>query len=56
MLTIEEIARRMSDRKINAVADAIGMTRQAVANVVKGRTKPSYDMLVKLSAYLENGK
>lgn len=53
MLTIEEIREKMGDRNIAEVARRLDVTRAWLADIIKGRGKPSYSMLEKISDYLE---
>ena len=53
MLTIEQIADRMSDRNLAEVARRLGVTRAWLSAIINGKAKPSYDMLLKISEYLE---
>jgi transcriptional regulator with XRE-family HTH domain len=53
MLTIEQIKDRLSDRNLAEVARRVGVTRAYLSAITNDRVKPSYDMLVKLSDYLE---
>ena len=57
MLDIEEIKRRLVDRKMGKVAEATGITRQTLYNFLSGRTEnPSHELVLKLSNYLEEEK
>lgn len=53
MLSIEQIKSRMSDRNISEVARRLNITRPYLSNIINGKYKPSYDMLKKISDYLE---
>ena len=56
MLTIEQIRVGLSDRRIGVVAEATGLTRVALYNILSGKTKnPSYSTIVVLSDYLTKG-
>jgi len=52
MLTIEQIRKRMQDRNIKAVAEAIGVHQQSLYRIMAG-SEPSYRVLKLLSDYLE---
>ena len=54
MMTLDEIRTKLKDRKLSMVAEATGLSRQAVHNVITGRTpKPSFDTVRRLVEYLE---
>ena len=53
MLTLEQCLKRLRDRKLSRVADAIGISRQGLYNIVNGQSMPSYETVKKLSDYLE---
>ena len=53
MLSIEQIKEGMADRNITQVAARVGVTRVWLSAILSGRGKPSYDMLEKLSNYLQ---
>jgi len=56
MLTVEQIQSGLADRRIGVVADATGITRVALYNILSGKTKnPSYNTVVALSKYLTKG-
>lgn len=55
MLSIEEISQRMSDRNLSEVSRRLNITRPYLSAIVNGKAKPSYDMLKKISDYLELG-
>lgn len=52
MLTIEKILDKLKDRKITAIANATGISRQTIHKLIKGQM-PTYDTLTKLSGYFE---
>jgi transcriptional regulator with XRE-family HTH domain len=53
MMTLDEIRSSLRDRKVRAVADAIGVHNQTVYSILNDRThNPKYDTLRKLSDYL----
>lgn len=57
MLTLAEIQEKLSDRNLNAVARSTGLAYDTVWRVTKGRAvKPSYEVVKKLSDYLEGSK
>ncbi len=54
MLTLEEIREKLKDRRLSIVAVATGLSRQAIHNVVTGRTpNPSHETVRRLMEYLE---
>lgn len=54
MLTLEEIREKLKDRKLSMVAEATGLSRQAVHNVMTGRTpRPYFDTVRRLVEYLQ---
>lgn len=54
MLTLKEIQEKLADRNLNAVARSTGLAYDTVWRVAKGRAiKPSYDVIKKISDYLE---
>lgn len=53
MLTLEDIKRRLSDRRLSRVAEATGLHYNTVRNIAIGENKnPTYDVLKTLSDYL----
>ncbi len=56
MLTVEQIQDKMKDRRVAQIARTIGVSRQAIYDILKGRSLPTYEMLRKLSEYLEGNK
>lgn len=55
LLTLEEIRRRLSDRKLVQVAEAIGLHYNTVRNIAAGEnTNPTYEVVKALSDYLTN--
>lgn len=52
LLTLDEIKKRLSDRRITTVAQATGLTRQTLYNIQRG-ADPSYQTLVALTKYFE---
>ena len=54
MPQLEEIRRRLLDRRLYQVASATGLTYQGIRNIVTGKTKnPSYQTLTTLMGYLD---
>jgi len=51
MLTIEEIKKKMSDRRVDLVAKGAGINKQTLYMIMWGKKKPSYDTLEKLTNY-----
>lgn len=56
-MTTENIKLQLKDRKLSAVADAIGINKHTLYNFVKGKTQPNPMTLKAISDYLvrENG-
>lgn len=52
MLDLGEIKRRMRDRKITVVAQAIGLHKVTLYRVLSGEQEPGYATLKALSDYL----
>jgi hypothetical protein len=53
MLTLEDIRKRLADRRINMVADSTGLHYNTVRNIAVGEnTNPTYEVLKALSDYL----
>jgi transcriptional regulator with XRE-family HTH domain len=54
MLSIEEIRNKLKDRRIAMVAEATGLSRQVIYNLITGKTpSPAYETVKRLSEYLE---
>ena len=54
MMTLDEIMAALADRKLNAVADATGLSYDTVWRVAAGKTKRvSYETAKTLSDYLQ---
>lgn len=54
MMTLDEIMAALADRKLNAVADATGLSYDTVWRVAAGKTKRvSYETAKVLSDYLQ---
>jgi len=51
LLDINEIKAKLEGKKIAIVAKDVGLTRQAIYQVLAGKAMPSYDMLEKLTSY-----
>ena len=57
MLTLEQIIKGLSDRRIDVVAKAIGVRPSTLIDIRKGRTlNPSYAVVKALSDYLTGNK
>lgn len=58
MLSIDEIRERMSDRNVAEVARRLKVTRVWLSAILKEDSphKPSYNMLERLSEYLDGSK
>lgn len=57
MLTLEEIRKRLADRRIDIVAEATGLHRNNVARIRDGQnTNPKATTLEALSRYLEGNR
>lgn len=54
MLDLFEIRERLKDRKLTAVADAIGIHKVTLYRIASGGGEPSYETLCLLSDYLQN--
>jgi len=53
MLTLEEIKKRLEDRRLNMVAEATGLHYNTVRNIAAGEnTNPTYEVIKALSDYL----
>lgn len=53
MLDVEEIKRRLSDRKLTVVAERTGVHKVTLYRLVHGEALPAYDTLQRVSDYLE---
>jgi len=54
MLKLEEIVKRLQDRKLSAVAEATGVSYTSLWQIANGIQKqPKYKIVEKLSDYLE---
>lgn len=52
MYTVDEIRQMMKDRKVNVVAEAIGIGKSTLYSYLKGRNDLSLENFRKLVAYL----
>jgi len=54
MLKLEEIVKRLQDRKLSAVAEATGVSYTSLWQIANGiQQQPKYKVVEKLSDYLE---
>ena len=53
MLSLDEIRAALRDRRPSRVAEAIGVHRQTIYNVLDKDANPTHDTLKKLSDYLK---
>lgn len=54
MLTLDEIKKRLADRRLNMVAEVTGLHYNTVRNIATGENpNPTYAVLKALSDYLE---
>lgn len=54
MLKLEEIVKRLKDRKLSAIAEATGVSYTSLWQIANGiQTQPRYKIVEKLSDYLE---
>lgn len=52
MLTLDEIKKRLADRRIDIVAERTGIHRNTLSAIRDGRTtNPSYETICRLSEY-----
>jgi len=57
MLDLEEIRRRLADRRVDAVAQATKLHRNTISTIRDGKQEnPTYYVLRRLSDYLEGPK
>jgi len=57
MLKLEEIVKRLQDRKLSAVAEATGVSYTSLWQIANGIQKqPKYKVVEKLSDYLEGNE
>jgi transcriptional regulator with XRE-family HTH domain len=55
MLKLEEIVKRLKDRKLSAVAEATGISYTSLWQIANGMQKqPKYKIVERLSDYLED--
>jgi transcriptional regulator with XRE-family HTH domain len=53
-MILEEIAAALQDRRLDAVAEATGLSRDAIADIRDGKsTNPRYQTVQRLADYLE---
>jgi transcriptional regulator with XRE-family HTH domain len=55
MLTLDEIAVALRDRRMDIVAEATGLHRSTIARIKTGKANPTYDVMKALSDYLMGG-
>ena len=54
MLTLDQLREALQDRRVKIVSEATGLHPNTVAAIRDGRnTNPTYEVMVKLSEYLE---
>lgn len=53
MLSIEEVRKRLADRRLDIVAEATGLSSGTIARIRDGRGDPTVKTLETLSRYLE---
>ena len=57
MTDLDNIKRKLHDRRLDIVAEATGLHRSTIARIRDGEQKnPTYYVLEKLSAYLEENQ
>lgn len=57
MIDLDNIKRKLHDRRLDIVAEATGLHRSTIARIRDGEQKnPTYYVLEKLSAYLEENQ
>jgi hypothetical protein len=56
MLTLDQIKRSLSDRRLNVVSEKTGLHVNTIANIRDGKSAPTYYAVQKLSDYLEGTK
>lgn len=58
MLTLEQIVEKLKDRKLVAIAESTGLSRQTISKVLNGKIKSvSYSVVKTLSDYfMSEGK
>jgi transcriptional regulator with XRE-family HTH domain len=54
MLTLDQIIEKLNDRNLSKVADAVGVSRATMSNLKNRKVNPSYELVKKLSDYLES--
>lgn len=53
MMTLEQIKAALSDRKLREVSTRTGLSYGTIYKMSKGEGNPTYDVLKKVSDYLE---
>ena len=54
ILTIHDVRKALQDRRLKVVANRIGVAYQTLLRISKGETtKPQYEVMLRLIAYLE---
>jgi transcriptional regulator with XRE-family HTH domain len=57
MLTLEEIRKRLQDRRLTSVSEFTGLHYNTVRNIAAGdNTNPTYEVLKALSDYLTHAE
>lgn len=54
MLTLDQIIEKLNDRNLSKVADTVGVSRATMSNLKNRKVNPSYELVKKLSDYLES--
>ena len=55
MLTLKQIVEKLKDRNLSYIGRELDISPQYMADIAKGKaTNPSYEILEKLSNYLES--
>ena len=53
MLSIDEISEKLRDKNLSVIAEKIGVSRAYLSQIRMKKANPTYDVLKKLSDYLE---
>lgn len=53
MMTLEEIIKKLDDRNLSKVAEAVGVSRATMSNLKHKRVNPNYELVKNLSDYFE---
>jgi len=53
MIDLDNIKRKLADRRLDIVSTATGIHRSTLARIRDGKNAPTYYILEKLSAYFE---